>query len=122
MNKSRQKETNETAAHLSREQTADLLSKASKVSTWMSVLKNKAERRPCVGVCDDESVIVTIRDHRIESIQTREDVGAMPLNDILARICEAHNDALDKLDAWTISQYETMSKELGIDGEFRLPF
>lgn len=107
---------------LSEDQTADLLSKASKVSTWMTALKHKSELRPHIGISEDESVIVTIRSNRIASIRTREDIAQKPLADIIRSICEAHNDAVDKMEAWTCSEYEKISKTLGIDGDFKLPF
>ena len=87
---------------LSPEDTAELLTKASKVSSWMSALKKKAQMRPFVGTSEDGMVALTIRNYRIESVNVNDTLAGALAEDVLPRIFEAHNDALDKMDAWTV--------------------
>lgn len=111
-----------SASPLTPEETSDLLSKASKVSAWMSALKKRSELRSYTGSCRDSSVLMTIRNNRIESIQTKGDFANMPINEILSRLCEAHNDALDKMEAWTMKQYENIVTALAIPPDLELLF
>ena len=107
---------------LSQEDTAELLTKASKVSSWMSALKKKAQMRPFVGTSEDGMVALTIRNYRIESVNVNDTLAGALAEDVLPRIFEAHNDALDKMDAWTESQYATICSSIGIDSNIELPF
>lgn len=107
---------------LSQEETAEILSMASKVGAWMSALKRKSERRPFTGACEDSSIVLTICNHRIESIQTNGNVANMSPGEIVSRVCEAHNDALDKMEDWTAAQCEVVAKTCHIEGDVQLPF
>lgn len=107
---------------LTKEQTIDLMSKASKVSSWMSAIKKKSECLPFTGSSKDNAVVVTIRNHRLESVRTNRDiVDTMPSKELLALVFEAHADALDNMDAWVTAQLETISESLGV-GNFQMPF
>ena len=107
---------------LTKEQTIDLMSKASKVSSWMSAIKKKSECLPFTGSSKDNAVVVTIRNHRLESVRTNRDiVDTMPSKELLALVFEAHADALDNMDAWVAAQLETISQTLGV-GDFQMPF
>lgn len=112
----------DTVPGLTKEQTIDLMSKASKVSSWMSAIKKKSECLPFTGSSKDNAVVVTIRNHRFESVQTNKDiVDTMPSKELLALVFEAHADALDNMDAWVAAQLETISQTLGV-GDFQMPF
>lgn len=112
----------ESACKITGEQATELMFKASKVSAWLTALKKKAEFRPQEGVSEDASVVVTVRNYRIVSIQMREDVSQMAIDEILPRICQAHNDALDRIESWLTAQYETIAKTFGIGDDVQLPF
>ena len=43
-------------------------------------------------------------------------------NEIHSRLCEAHNDALDKMEAWTMKQYENIVTALAIPPDLELLF
>ena len=112
----------DTVPGLTKEQTIDLMSKASKVSSWMSAIKKKSECLPFTGSSKDNAVVVTIRNHRFESVQTNKDiVDTMPSKELLALVFEAHADALDNMDAWVAVQLETICQTLGV-GDFQMPF
>lgn len=112
----------DTVPGLTKEQTIDLMSKASKVSSWMSAIKKKSEYLPFTGSSKDNAVVVTIRNHRLESVQTNKDiVDTMPSKELLALVFEAHADALDNMDAWVAAQLETICQTLGV-GDFQMPF
>ena len=109
---------------LTKEQTIDLMSKASKVSSWMSAIKKKSECIPFTGSSKDNAVVVTIRNQRLESVSVhtnRDIVDTMPSKELLALVFEAHADALDNMDAWVTAQLETISESLGV-GDFQMPF
>lgn len=114
----------DTVPELTKEQTIDLMSRASKVSSWMSAIKKKSECLPFTGSSKDNAVVLTIRNHRFESVQvqTNKDiVDTMPSKELLALVVEAHADALDNMDAWVAAQLETISQTLGV-GDFQMPF
>lgn len=112
----------DTVPGLTKEQTIDLMSKASKVSSWMSAIKKKSECLPFTGSSKDNAVVVTIRNHRFESVQTNKDiVDTMPSKELLALVFEAHADALDNMDVWVAAQLETICQTLGV-GDFQMPF
>lgn len=112
----------DTVPGLTKEQTIDLMSKASKVSSWMSAIKKKSECLPFTGSSKDNAVVVTIRNHRFESVHTNRDiVDTMPSKELLALVFEAHADALDNMDAWVAAQLETICQTLGV-GDFQMPF
>jgi DNA-binding protein YbaB len=104
------------------EKTAELLAKANKVSSWMSELKQRSRLRPFVGKSEDGKFAVVIRDYRIESLNANESLETASVQDIVSRLCEAHNDALDKMEEWTASQCEALAKAAGIADGFELPF
>lgn len=104
------------------EKTAELLTKATKVSSWMSELKQKSRLRPFVGKSEDGKFAIVIRDYRIESLNADESLKTASVQDIVSRLCEAHNDALDKMEEWTASQCEALAKAAGITDGFELPF
>lgn len=112
----------DTVPELTKEQTIDLMSKASKVSSWMSAIKKKSECLPFTGSSKDNAVVVTIRNHRFESVQiNRADIDAIPSKEVLALVFEAHADALNNMDVWVAAQLETISESLGV-GDFQMPF
>lgn len=104
------------------EVTAELLSKANKVSSWMKEMKQKSRLRPFVGKSEDGKFAVVIRDYRIESLNADESLETASVQDIVSRLCEAHNDALDKMEEWTASQCEAIAREAGIADGFEMPF
>lgn len=104
------------------EMTAELLAKAGKVSSWMSELKQKSRLRPFVGKSDDGKFAIVIRDYRIESLNADESLETASVQEIVSRLCEAHNNALDKMEEWTASQCEALAKAAGIADGFELPF
>lgn len=104
------------------EKTAELLAKANKVSSWMSELKQRSRLRPFVGKSEDGKFAIVIRDYRIEQMNADESLEKASAQEIVSRLCEAHNDALDKMEEWTASQCEALAKAAGIAGDFELPF
>ena len=54
------------------EETAELLGKATKVSSWLSALKQSTRRRPFIGKSTDGRFAVVLRDYRIESLNADE--------------------------------------------------
>lgn len=112
----------EPACRISGEQAAELMFKASKVSAWLTAVKKKSELRPQEGVSEDASVTVTICNHRIVSIRMRKAVSQMSIDEISSRICEAQNDAMDKVDSWVAAQCDKIARTFGIGGDLSLPF
>ena len=104
------------------EVTAELLGKATKVSSWLSALKQSTRRRPFIGKSADGRFAVVLRDYRIESLNADESLESASTQEIIAHLCEAHNNALDKMEAWSASQCEALAKAAGITGDFELPF
>ena len=104
------------------EKTAELLAKANKVSSWMSELKQRSRLRPFVGKSEDEKFAVVIRDYRIVSLNADESLETASTQEIVSRLCEAHNDALDKMEEWTTSQCAALAKAAGIADGLELPF
>lgn len=104
------------------EATAELLSKATKVTSWLSALKQRTRQRQFVGTSADRKFCVVLRDYRIESLNADETLANASVQEIVSRLCEAHNDALDKMEAWSASQCEALAKAAGITGDFELPF
>lgn len=104
------------------EVTAELFAKASKVSAWITALKQKSKRRPFVGISEDGKFRVTLRDYRIVSLDADESLAEASAQDIVSHLCEAHNDALDKLEAWSNGQYEAIARTVGIGSDFEIPF
>ena len=104
------------------EMTAELLAKATKVSSWMSALKQRSRQRPFLGKSEDGKFAIVIRDYRIESLNADESLETASAQEIVSRLCEAHNDALDKMEEWTASQCEALAKAAGIADGFELPF
>ena len=104
------------------EETAVLLGKARKVTSWLSALKQQTRRRPFVGKSADGKFCVVLRAYRIESLNADETLAEATVQEIVSRLCEAHNDALDKMEAWSASQCEALAKAAGITGDFELPF
>ena len=103
------------------EVTAELLSKATKVTSWLSTLKQRSRLRPFVGTSEDGMVALTMRNYRIESVNVNAALTGALAEDVLPRIFEAHNDALDKMEEWTASQCAALAKAAGITGDFELP-
>lgn len=104
------------------ERTAELLAKANQVSSWVSELKHKSRQRPFVGKSEDGKFAIVIRDYRIESLNADKSLETASAQDIVSRLCEAHNDALEKMEEWTASQCEAIAKAAGIADGFELPF
>jgi len=104
------------------EMTAELLAKATKVSSWMSALKQRSRQRPFVGKSEDGKFAIVIRDYRIESLNADESLETASVQEIVSRLCKAHNDALDKMEEWTASQCEALAKAAGIANGIDLPF
>ena len=104
------------------EETAKLFEKATKISSWMSALKQQSRFRPFVGKSADGKFCVVLRDYRIASLHADETLAEASVQEIVSRLCEAHNDALDKMEAWSDSQCEALVKAAGITGDFELPF
>ncbi len=104
------------------EETARLLGKATKVTSWLSALKQQTRQRPFVGKSSDGKFCVVLRDYRIESLNADETLVEASVQEIVSHLCEAHNDALDKMEAWSAQQCEALAKAAGIKGEFELPF
>ncbi len=104
------------------EETAKLLEKATKVTSWLSALKQQSRRRPFLGKSADGKFCVVFRDYRIESLNADETLKDASIQEIVSRLCEAHNDAIDKMEAWSASQCEALAKAAGVDKGFELPF
>ena len=104
------------------EKTAELLAKATKVSSWMSELKQRSRLRPFAGKSKDGKFAIVIRDYRIESLNADGSLESASAQEIVSRLCEAHNDALDKMDEWTAGQCAALAKAAGIGDGFELPF
>lgn len=107
---------------LSTEETAVLLGKARKVTSWLSALKQQTRQRPFVGKSADGKFCLVLCDYRIVSLNADETLVGASAQEIVSRLCEAHNDALDKVEAWSASQCEALAKAAGITGNFELPF
>lgn len=54
------------------EEAAELLGKATKVTSWLSALKQQTRRRPFLGKSEDGKFCVMLRDYRIESLNADE--------------------------------------------------
>ena len=104
------------------EQTAELLAKATKVSSWMSALKQRSRQLPFIGKSEDGKFAIVIRDYRIESLNADESLESASAQEIVSRLCEAHNDALDKMQEWQDNQCAALAKAAGIVDGFELPF
>ena len=104
------------------EKTAELLSKATKVSSLISELKQRSRLRPFVGKSEDGKFAVVIRDYRIESLNADESLESASAQEIVSRLCEAHSDALDKMEDWVASQSAAIANAAGIADGFELPF
>ena len=104
------------------EMTAELLSKATKVTSWLSALKQRSRQRQFVGTSTDGKFCVVLRDYRIESLNADETLANASVQEIVSHLCEAHNDALDKMEVWSANQCEALAKAAGITGDFELPF
>lgn len=90
--------------------------------SWLSALKQSTRRRPFIGKSADGRFAVVLRDYRIESLNADESLESASTQEIIAHLCEAHNNALDKMEAWSASQCEALAKAAGITGDFELPF
>ena len=104
------------------EKTAELLAKATKVSSWISALKQRSRERPFVGKSKDGKFTVILRDCRIESLNADESLETASIQEIVARLCEAHSDAVDKMEDWSASQCAALAKAAGIADGLELPF
>ena len=104
------------------EKTAELLAKATKVSSWISALKQRSRERPFVGKSKDGKFAVILRDYSIESLNADESLETASIQEIVARLCEAHNDAVDKMEDWSASQCAALAKAAGIANGLELPF
>ena len=104
------------------EETAELLGKATKVTSWLSALKQQTMQRPFVGTSSDGKFCVVLRDYRIISLNADDTLAEASVQEIVSHLCDAHNDAVDKMEAWSSSQCEALAKAAGITGEFELPF
>ena len=113
---------NDQEAITSPEVTAELFAKASKVSSWITALKQKSKRRPFIGISEDGKFRVTLCDYRIVSLNAAESLADASAQDIVSHLCEAHNDALDKMEAWYDGQCEAIARAVGIGGGFEMPF
>jgi DNA-binding protein YbaB len=104
------------------ERTAELLAKATELSSWISALKQRSRQRPFVGKSEDGRFVVVLRDCRIESLNADESLGTASAQEIISLLCEAHNDAIDNREQWFANQCEALAKAAGITGDFELPF
>lgn len=104
------------------ERTAELLTKANQVSSWVTELKKKSRQKPFIGKSEDGKFAIVIRDYRIESLNADESLITASVLEIVSRLCEAHNNALDKMEEWTASQCQALAKAAGIADGFELPF
>jgi len=103
------------------EETAELLGKATKVTSWLSALKQQTRQRPFVGTSSDGKFCVVLRDYRIISLNADETLAKASVQEIVSHLCAAHNDALDNMESWSSSQCEALAKAAGITGDFELP-
>ena len=103
------------------EKTAELIAKATKVSGWMSELKQRSKQRPFAGRSADGRFVVVLRGNKIESLKADESLRDASTQEIVSRLCEAHNDAVDKMDEWCAVQCAALAKAAGISGNFELP-
>lgn len=103
------------------EETAKLMEKASKVSSGLSALKRQTMLRPFVGKSADGLCSVLLRGYRIESLNVDESIMAAPAQEILPRLCEAHGNAVDKMDDFAASRCAALAKAAGITGDFEMP-
>jgi len=83
---------------LSPEETAELLGKATKVTSWLSALKQQTRRRSFLGKSADGKFCVVLRDYRVESLNADETLAGASVQEIVSRLCEAHNDAIDNME------------------------
>lgn len=104
------------------EKTAELLEKATKVTSWLNALKQKSRLRPFVGKSEDGKFAVVIRDYRIEQMNADESLETASTQEIISHLCEAHSNALDRMEEWSASQCAALAKAAGITGDFELPF
>ncbi len=104
------------------EMTAELLEKATKVTSWLNALKQKSRLRPFVGKSEDGKFAVVIRDYRIEQMNADESLETASTQEIVSHLCEAHSNALDRMEEWSASQCAALAKAAGITGDFELPF
>ena len=104
------------------ERTAELLAKATEISSWISALKQRSRLRPFIGKSADGKFVVVLRDYRIESLNADESLATASVQEIISRLCEAHNDAIDNREQWFANQCEALTKATGITGDFELPF
>lgn len=107
---------------LSPEKAAELLEKASKVTSWLSAMKQQARKRSFAGKSADGKFCVVLRDYRIVSLNADATLTKVSIQEIVSRRCEAHNDALDRMEEWGANQCATLVKAAGITGDFELPF
>jgi len=122
-NRSKPNEHEEHGDNLpSPEMTAELIERATKVTSWMSALKQQSRQRPFGGKSEDGKFAIVIRDYRIESLNADESLESASAQEIVSRLCEAHSDALDKMEDWIASQSAALAKAAGITGDFELPF
>lgn len=103
------------------QKTAELLAKASEVTTGLSAVKRQLRQRPFVGTSADGKFCVVLRDYRIVSLNADETLAEASVQEIVSHLCAAHNDALDKMESWSSSQCEALAKAAGITGDFELP-
>ena len=88
----------------------------------MSELKQRSRLRPFVGRSEDGKFAVVIRACRIEQMNADESLQTASTQEIVSHLCEAHNDALDKMQEWQDSQCAALAKAAGIAEGFELPF
>ena len=103
------------------EKTAELLEKATKVTSWISALKQRSRLRPFVGKSEDGRFTVTIRDYRIEEMHADESLETASTQEIVSHLCEAHSNALDRMEEWSAGQSAAIAKAAGITGDFEMP-
>jgi DNA-binding protein YbaB len=104
------------------ERTAELLEKASKVTSWLSALKQKSRQRLFVGKSEDGKFCVVLRNYRIESLSADESLKYASAQEIVSRLCEAHDAALDQMEEWSAGQCTALAKAAGITAGLELPF
>ena len=104
------------------EQAAELMEKATKVTSCLNALKQRSRLRPFVGKSEDGKFAVIIRDYRIEQINVDDSLETASTQEIVSHVCEAHSNALDRMEEWSASQCAALAKSAGITGDFELPF
>lgn len=104
------------------EKTAELMEKAKAVTSWLNALKQRSRLRPFVGKSEDGKFAVVIRDYRIEQMNADESLETASTQEIVSHLCEAHSNALDRMEEWSASQCAALAKAAGITGDFELPF